>query len=131
MEDTVFRSHEGFWGKYADWYPFPEMHQNLIALCMGLETKEPLLWFDEKRLVVTYQINENMKDVSDLCDRDYVRWRFDPRHAFHGNETKDKIEKNFRSLRDVIGHMNSKGYMYSLLRIDHLHLFNHFFTPKE
>lgn len=25
MEDTVFRSHEGFWGKYAEWYPFPEM----------------------------------------------------------------------------------------------------------
>ena len=35
------------------------------------------------------------------------------------------------SLRDVIGHMNSKGYMYQLLRMDHLHIFNHFFMPKE
>ena len=54
MEDTVYNHYEGFWGKYADWYPFPEMHKNNIARCMGLETREPLMWFDEKRVVVTY-----------------------------------------------------------------------------
>ena len=25
MKDTVFDQYEEFWGKYAEWYPFPEM----------------------------------------------------------------------------------------------------------
>lgn len=93
MEDTVYKSFEGFWGKYAEWYPFPEKQQHFIAMCTGFDHKEPIFWFDEKRLVATYQILEDQLDTDDLCDRDYVRWRFDPYQAFHSNETKWNVGK--------------------------------------
>ena len=73
FEDTFYKGFEGYWGKYSDYYQFPEMNDNLIADCMGLGHKEPLMWFDEKRMVFTFQSTGNVISTDDLCDQLYLR----------------------------------------------------------
>ena len=64
-----------------------------MAICSGFETREALIWFDEKRMVMTFERNEDMMDSDDVCDRENIRYKFDPWRAFHKNETKKKVQE--------------------------------------
>jgi len=51
----------------------PEKWQNEQAACSGMETREPLYWFDEKRMVWTFEINHRAVDMDDYCDSSFLR----------------------------------------------------------
>ena len=38
-----------------------------------METREPLYWFDEKRMVWTFEINHRAVDMDDYCDSRFLR----------------------------------------------------------
>ena len=66
-----FEAHEmvlGFLAQYNEYYPMPEKWQSVQMLCTGIETREPLHWFDNNRLVFTYELNKNAVDAEQLCD---------------------------------------------------------------
>lgn len=63
----------GFLGQFNEWYPMPEKWQNEQAACSGMETREPLFWFDEKRMVWTFEINHRTVDMDDYCDSSFLR----------------------------------------------------------
>ena len=70
-EYLTFQAHEmvlGFLAQYNEYYPMPEKWQSVQMLCTGIETREPLHWFDNNRLVFTYELNKNAVDPEQLCD---------------------------------------------------------------
>ena len=76
MESLSFQDDQGvlgFLGQFNEWYPMPEKWMNEQALCSGLETREPLYWFDQKRMVFTYEINKEQIDTDDHCDSEGMR----------------------------------------------------------
>ena len=64
----------------------PEKWMNEQALCSGLETKEPLYWFDENRMVFTYEINRKQFDTDEYCDSNGMRGQLDPRNLYFAND---------------------------------------------
>lgn len=51
-------------------------------MCSGMETKEPLYWFDQHRMVFTYEINRKVFDTDDHCDQYGMRAQQDPRNLY-------------------------------------------------
>jgi len=63
----------------------PEKWLNEQALCSGIETREPLYWFDAHRLVATFEINRKMFGADDHCDDKNLSKKIDPRYLYFEN----------------------------------------------
>ena len=89
FKNTYVRGNEGFHGKFAEWYPFPEGQVNLIAECAGLGHWDPLFFVDGDRLVFQFEGKKQFLNTDGLCDQNYVRSSFDP-HAINRNPMINK-----------------------------------------
>jgi hypothetical protein len=76
----------GFLAKYNEYYPMPEKWNSESERCSGIETREPLHWFESDRLVFSYPINRDMIDMDDLCDGEHMMRNIDPRYLYDQND---------------------------------------------
>lgn len=100
----------GYLAQYNEWYPMPEKWHSEQASCSGFDTREPWYWFDEHRLVFTYEILDYKKtiDMDSICDDVWMRSQIDPRNLYRDFNPvrQDRVENRIKHYEDYILHMN-------------------------
>jgi hypothetical protein len=110
----------------------PEKWINGQALCSGIETREPLFWFDAHRLVATFEINRKQFGADDLCDDFGMRAQIDPRNLYFENDPdrQKKVEKRIEEYEDPLTLLNEQGYYYVAKRIEDTRFPDHFWMGR-
>lgn len=114
----MYRGFEGYWAKYSEWYQFPEMIDNVVAQCMGFDHYEPLIWFDSKRLVLTFEGKGNRISTDDLCDQYYQRSKLDPNMVFYSRTKKEQVQKLINEYAHHIRWLNDKDYLFQVRKLN-------------
>lgn len=74
------RMHQQFAiGQFSEYYQMPEKEMSKQLLCAGIETRQPIFWFDKNRMVATFDIEKNFVDGDMLCDSKSMMEDLDPR----------------------------------------------------
>lgn len=94
----------GFLAKYNEYYPMPEKWNSIAEQCTGVETREPHHWFDNDRLVFTYELNKKMIDMDDLCDGEHLARNIDPRYLYEENDPgrQERVNSNMAKYENFV-----------------------------
>jgi hypothetical protein len=69
-------------GMMNEFYPLTEKYVGLTELCTGMQMRNPHFWFDENRLVITAEINQNPHRTMGHCESDSYIYNTDPRFYY-------------------------------------------------
>ena len=73
---------ESWFGVENEWSPFPEKHGTNVERCSGVETRQPLHYFEKNRVYYSFELNKEMIDMEDFCDSEWVMKKVDPRLVY-------------------------------------------------
>jgi hypothetical protein len=79
-----FQNHhmvQGFMSSFNEWYPMLEKWMSQQVVCSGFEYKEPLYYFEDERLVFSYDLGDT-PETGDYCEQEFYVTKSDPRALF-------------------------------------------------
>lgn len=123
----------GFLAQFNEYYPIPEKWMSQQELCTGVQTREPMPYFDGHRAVYQMKLNKNMIEMGDYCETDDFMRQQDPRFLYEKNDPdrEQRVQERIVRYEDFAKTLVQDNYWYITRKIEGTRMFDHFWMGRE